>query len=191
MKVGAENRTKLYIAMALMVLAALSLAWTFTRSTSPASVTATAPPPKAGTAPPAGARGSSATSVANSVDPRLRLDLLKSSEDIEYLGKGRNIFRAEAEPAPEIPKAITPPITQPVVQQGPPPPPPITLKFFGFASQSGESKKVFLAQNDDVFVASEGDIVKGRYKILRINPNSIEVEDVLNNNRQSIPLTQS
>jgi hypothetical protein len=64
------------------------------------------------------------------------------------------------------------------------------LKFFGFASKPGETKKVFLSQGEDVFIAAEGDIIDRRYKILRITPLSVEVEDVLTNNRQSIPLTQ-
>src|SRR5438034_339004 len=42
----------------------------------------------------------------------------------------------------------------------------------------------------DVLIAAEGDIVDRRYKVLRISPMAVEVEDVLNNNRQSIPLTQ-
>ena len=71
------------------------------------------------------------------------------------------------------------------------PPPPINLKFFGFASKPGEPKRVFLSSQDgDVFIAGEGDIVNRRYKVLRIGPASVDVEDVLNNNRQSIPLTQ-
>ena len=80
---------------------------------------------------------------------------------------------------------------RPVVQAptGPPPPPPINLKFFGFASRTGTTKKIFLQQGEDVFVASEGEIVQRRYRILRINPTSIDVEDVLTNNRQTIPLT--
>ena len=36
----------------------------------------------------------------------------------------------------------------------------------------------------------EGDIIDRRYRVLRITPVSVEVEDVLSNNRQSIPLTQ-
>ena len=41
-----------------------------------------------------------------------------------------------------------------------------------------------------MFIAGEGDIVDRRYRILHIGPGSVEVEDVLNNNRQTIPLTQ-
>jgi hypothetical protein len=64
------------------------------------------------------------------------------------------------------------------------------LKFFGFANKPGEPKKVFLSQGEDVFIAVEGDIVDRRYKVIHIAPTSVEVEDVLYNNRQSIPLTQ-
>jgi hypothetical protein len=49
---------------------------------------------------------------------------------------------------------------------------------------------VFLSEGDDIFIAGEGDIVDRRYKVLHISPMSVEVEDVLNNNRQQIPLTQ-
>jgi hypothetical protein len=76
------------------------------------------------------------------------------------------------------------------VPQLPPPPPPILLKFYGFASKAGEPRKVFLSKDGDVFIAGEGDIIDRRYRVLRITPVSVEVEDVLSNNRQSIPLTQ-
>jgi len=64
------------------------------------------------------------------------------------------------------------------------------LKFFGFASRPGEPKKIFLSHGEDIFIASEGDIVNRRYRVLHIAPASVDIEDVLNNNRQSIPLTQ-
>jgi hypothetical protein len=115
---------------------------------------------------------------------------LKASEDTKYTGTGRNIFRAEV----EIPKVVQAPVKEaPPPQQAyvPPPPPPIPLKFFGFASKPGEPKRIFLSSNDgDVFIAAEGDIVDRRYKVVRITNSSVEIEDVLSNNRQSIPLTQ-
>jgi hypothetical protein len=135
-----------------------------------------------------------ATLLTQSIDPRLRLDLLNTAQNTKYEAHGRNIFAKQAEP--EIPKADNNPLAEkqpppPVIDPGPPPPPPINIKFFGFASRPGDPKQVFLLQNGDIFVAKEGDIVNRRYKIVHINPTSIEVEDMLNNNRQSIPLQQA
>ena len=71
-----------------------------------------------------------------------------------------------------------------------PPPPPIPLKFYGFASQPGEPKKVFLSQGEELWVAGEGEIVNRRYKIVRITPTYVEMQDVVNSGPpQNIPLT--
>ena len=132
--------------------------------------------------------------ASRSLDPSLRYDWLKQSEDTEYKGSGRNIFQAQVTP----PKPITNGSTDhlhaarmpPPAPAGPPPPPPIELKFYGFASSPGQTKKVFLSQGEDIFIAGEGEIIDRRYKVLRISPASVEIEDVLNNNRQEIPLSQ-
>ena len=194
MNIGTESRTKTIAALTLAVLAAILIVVRFF----PGSTPAAAPPaisPIAATRQPARkvAESSEKTrTTARSLDPTLRFDWLKSSEDTKYEGTGRNIFRAEV----DIPKPVKngatdrAQVTAPPVPQGPPPPPPITLKFFGFANKPGEPKRVFLSQDGDVFIAGEGDIVDRRYKVLRISPMAVEVEDVLNNNRQSIPLTQ-
>ena len=120
------------------------------------------------------------------LDPTLDLDLLSQNEQIKYAGNGRNIFVA----GERIEAVVKPPITPgPVEPTGPPPPPPINLKFFGFANKPGESKKIFLSSGEDIFIASEGDIVNRRYRVLHISPVAVDIEDVLNNNLQSIPLT--
>jgi hypothetical protein len=73
----------------------------------------------------------------------------------------------------------------------PPSAPPIPLKFYGFASSPGEPKKIFLKQGEDVFVAGEGEIVNRRYKVIRISPTSVEIQDmVYSGPPQNIPLTQ-
>ena len=199
MKLGTNNRVTTIVAVALFALAIYLLVRLWTGGGQPASA---APPtavvPAQQATPPRAARlrrgvrrepPAQATAPAVTLDPRLRLDLLKQSEDTEYKGAGRNIFRAEAE--------IPTPVKNPVIAETPPsppvytppPPPPINLKFFGFATSVGEPKKIFLGNGDDVFVAGEGDIVNRRYKVLKINANSVEIEDVLSNNRQTIPLT--
>jgi hypothetical protein len=199
MKVGSEERNKLIVAIVLMVLAVLSVGYLVTKlNGSPSSAASAAVPAPAAAAPKRKNAARSRTSnkkvaPVRSLDPSLRYDWLKASEDTKYRGTGRNIFRAQA----DIPAPIARPNTDKPKDAGPPPPvlplppPPINLKFFGFASKPGELKKVFLKQDEDVFIAHEGDIVDRRYRLVRISPMAVEIEDVLNNNRQSIPLTQN
>lgn len=199
MKLGTENRTTTVVAAVLFALAIYLLVRMWAGGGQPASaapptavVPAQQPTPQRTVRGRRGVRGGSPGQAAGAtvtLDPRLRLDLLKQSEDTEYKGAGRNIFRAEA----EIPQPVKNPVLtetpQPPPVYTPPPPPPIPLKFFGFATSVGEPKKIFLGNGDDVFVAGEGDIVNRRYKVMKINATSVEIEDVLSNNRQTIPLT--
>ena len=130
------------------------------------------------------------------LDPTLHMEPMLVTESLIYNGSGRNIFAPNsAEPIAEIPKAIAPPRQvmppPPVVAQGPPPPPPlppINLKFFGTATATNGSRRAFLLNGDDVFVASAGDVVQRRYKIISVDAKSILVEDLPNSNRQTLPL---
>lgn len=196
MKLGTENRTQVTALVVLLALAGLLLAralWPSDPSRA-ASAPATSTP---GSARPNMRRTASGKMVPVTeprLDPTLNFDLLRQSEEIKYAGNGRNIFVPGSVPI-EKPKgsgvtdkpavaAYTPPAVQP--------PPPINLKFFGFASKPGEPKKVFLSQDSDVFIAGEGDIVDRRYRVLHISnsPPAVDVEDVLNNHKQSLPLVQ-
>jgi hypothetical protein len=199
---GAENRTTLMIAIVLLAVAVV-LGSRFVGSLGGGSSSAT-PPPATNTASPPetlppqqrttkGRNHGKKPASARTLDPTLRFDLLKASEETKYEGTGRDVFRAFVEPPPRLiaPVVKNPQQVQPAPQQ-PPPPPPIDLKFYGFAiSKPGEAKRIFLiSHGEDVFIAKEGDIVDRRYKVVRISPNSVEILDVLSNNRQSIPLTQ-
>jgi hypothetical protein len=125
----------------------------------------------------------------------LHLQQLAATEQVKYEGSGRNIFVAQQEDV-VIPKPMGPGETDHGNTQtwSPPPvaaPPPIPLKFFGFASHPGEAKKIFLSKGDDVFIAGEGEIVDRRYKVVRISPTSVEIQDVVGSGPpQNIPLTQ-
>lgn len=170
------------VAALALVLFFLNILWPALKPEAAPEAAATAPaarsvPPRPGT------RG--ALPAAPSLDPTLRLNLLAAVEGVQYLGKGRNIFRSLEEEAP-IPRPVAPALKGPVV---PPPPAPIDLKFYGFASKPGESKKVFLSRGEDIFIAAEGDIVNRRYRVVRIGVNSVEVEDVLDGRRQVLPLS--
>ena len=195
MKAGTNEKKKLIFAVVLMVSAIVLFAFRFFPSSTSSAATPVAVPTTADTsagAHPArtGKSGKKLNIAPRSLDPTLRYDWLRASEDTKYEGAGRNIFQVQV----EIPQPVAPVVQQQQIAQGPPPqppPPPINLKFFGFASRIGENKKIFLSTGEDVFIASEGDIVNRRYKVVRISPQSVEIEDVLNNNRQSIPLSPS
>ena len=193
MHIGSENRNKVIWASVLGGLAAILIAYQLFSSpgapvtaAQPAATTAAKAKQRLG-------RNGKERLTQERLDPTLDLRLLAETEQTKYTGSGRNIFVAQV----DIPKPVASAVTidagpvGPPAPPPPPPPPPITLKFFGFANKPGEPKRVFLSQGDDVFIAVEGDIVDRRYKVVHIGPTSVEVEDVLYNNKQSIPLTQN
>ena len=130
------------------------------------------------------------------LDPTLHMEPMLVTESLVYSGTGRNIFApGSPEPIADIPKPIAdgrihppPPPPPPPPPTGPPPPPPINLKFFGTATSANGTRRAFLLNGDDVFVASAGDVVQRRYRIISIDAKSIFVEDLPNNNKQTLPL---
>src|SRR6202140_4478586 len=66
------------------------------------------------------AHGKKVSAGPRSLDPTLRYDWLKASEDTKYEGTGRNIFLAQA----EIPQPVAPASPDKEATSGPPPPPP-------------------------------------------------------------------
>lgn len=134
------------------------------------------------------------------IDPTLRLDLLQRLKGVKYTGGNRSLF----DPGPAV---ITPQMAaaKPVkIMPGPLPrnpaggpmgaghagSVPIPLKFYGFAAPVNTSgaRRGFFLDEDNVVVADEGETVKGRYRIVSLQPKSAEVEDLLTKNRQNLPL---
>jgi hypothetical protein len=185
-KIGAENKKQVRWMIALLAVLLLVGIYNFvdfgtSSAASPAAPTTVAQPKKAG-----------ATELADStLDPRLRLDILAASQNKKYEVGGRNIFRMEEQ---KIATTVVPvrPTMGPDAPPTPTPtplPPPIPLKFYGFASKANEPKKIFLDNEGEVYVARQGDIVERKYKVVQINNTSVVMEDVLNNNKQTIQLT--
>ena len=182
----ARETIKLYLAAALMVIAISMIVRVYRSGGHSAQQS-----------PAAALSGREAAAAVQLQDPRLHLDILQSAEAVTYSGAGNNIFRergdAEIPPVKVSPLLHKPKAAQPAQNTpppGPPPPPPINLVFFGYSTRKGERPRVFLSQGDNIWIAHEGDVVDRHYKILRVTPNEIEVEDLLTNNRQSIRLKQ-
>ena len=134
----------------------------------------------------------------SSIDPTLRLDLLARVQAVSMAGGVRNLFQFGASPLPKTkdPRITleAPPAPVNTPPPGPPPtppPPPIPLKFYGYATPAPSgAKRVFLLDNEDIIVAVEGQLVKSRYKLVRVGINSVVLEDMQFKHQQTLPLEE-
>lgn len=103
----------------------------------------------------------------------------------------RNPFRFGVPPAPPPkPQAERPTVVAPPpVPQGPPPPPPIALKFIG--RMVLPDKRLVAALSDSkggVFEATEGQIIDGRIRVVKIGEESVILEYVNGTGRTTLGL---
>jgi hypothetical protein len=143
----------------------------------------------------AGQRGGQALPDVPVVD--LRLERLHEARE-ELPEPSRDPFRFKpAAPPPPPPRSAAPPppttrspeFTAPPVPAGPPPPPPIQIKFFGLSVIGGQRVASFRDALGNTFHGKEGDIIEGRYRILRVGTDSVEVAYLDGRGRQTIRLT--
>ena len=201
MKLGVEDRKKLAVAVVAGIGVVFALIYAYgqlfpTIAPPAAQPVAVVPAPSAARGNTGSAStGSSAKVVgvtAAALDPTLHMNAMLVTESLTYRGTGRNIFSTNAA-AVSIPKAISSARPKSVAvaytpPPGPPPPPPINLRFFGTATRTGQPLRAFLLRGEDVVLASVGDIVERRYKVLSITANAITVEDLTNDRQQALPL---
>ena len=130
----------------------------------------------------------------------VRLDALTRQRP-ELQAGNRNPFRFRAV-APPPPPAVaatsgpggagSPMAAGPPVPEGPPPPPPIALKFIGTVEQTPSRLKLaVLSDGRNVFYGKEGEVIEGRYRIVRIGVESIEMAYVDGRGRQTLRLSGS
>jgi hypothetical protein len=106
----------------------------------------------------------------------------------------RNPFRFGTKPAPPPPPAPTY-VAPPAPPPGPPPPPPIPpipLKFIGRVVMP--DRRVIASLSDgkgNVLRGMEGQIVDGRYRVVKIGEESIVMEYVNGTGRQTLQLRGS
>lgn len=108
----------------------------------------------------------------------------------------RNPFRFYQPPPPPPPSkearsSAAPAFVAPPVPAGPPPPPPITLRFIGLIEAPQRSGRVALLSDGrgGLMNGREGDIIEGRYRVLRVGTDSIELAYADGRGRQTIRLS--
>jgi hypothetical protein len=116
----------------------------------------------------------------------------------EPIDGGRDPFRFGVRPTSQAPAAERLPgvaddqagAPPPRMPTGPPPPPPITLKFIGLVVKADGTKLAVLSDGKGPPISgTEGQEIEGRYKILKIGTESIEIAYIDGRGRQTIRLT--
>jgi hypothetical protein len=197
LKLGTENKRQ--VVMVAVLFAAIALIGgyeLFGGSSSPSHPPAKPAASAASKPSPAAAAGHEAQKLSNDgIDPALHLAKLAESENVEYLGTGRNIFSGDSAPV-EIEQPVSSGRASPPdntsVNAAPPVPeaphaPPIDLKYFGYTQDKSKQLRAFLVHGEDIFVARSGDIVNHRYKVGAILPGSVQVTDLSYNNTETLP----
>ena len=178
---------RVWLGVATVVV--LIVAW---RVLMPAAAPATAPP----AAGPRGARPLGGDAHPIVLRP-VKLDALTASREPPN-GAKRNPFRFQLPPAPppplkpmySPPPQVTQGPTVPTVPAGPPPPAPIPLKFIGVVERANGVKWAVLSDGKTAPQhGKEGDVIDGRYRIVKIGTESVELTYVDGRGRQTIRLT--
>jgi hypothetical protein len=141
------------------------------------------------------------TSRPGNVVGDVRLESLEHRGDADAT-PSRDVFRFEARRSASTdsaPPRVTPrtpvdPIpveTAPPAPALPPPPPPIPLRYIGYLEQPGQVPRVAVLSDGrgNVFNGKEGDIIEGRYRVLRIGTDSADLIYVDGRGRQTIRLS--
>ena len=138
------------------------------------------------------------------IDPTLKVELLAKLQKVALEGGARSVFDYGQPPAPPPPPpvaAIKPEViaaqnkaradAEAFAKEHPvkPPPPPIPLKFYGYANRlSGPARQAFFLDGEDIQIKAENDVIRNRYKIIRIGINSAVVEDLQSHDQQTLAL---
>jgi len=128
-------------------------------------------------------------------NPELHWPELNAAQKTEYKSNGRNPFSPEA---PLVASVVAPKNDQPHPPIGPMPAPPIppptlpgNLKFFGYGTvPNGTARRAFFSDGDDVLIVSEGEILLGRYRIVKVNNTNLEFEEIASGRHNTTPLVE-
>jgi len=186
--VASERRRQLVLAALAIILAVVIVQMWPGTSTTPAQTSN-----RAETSQPA-RQGRGVSTAAG--PPVVHLEALQSERPKPESAE-RNLFRFKQKaPPPPAPVAIRPVAPPPPVVPTDPPPPalaPIALKFIGIVEAPSHGEKIAILSDgrNAPFYGKEGAIIEGRYRILKIGVESVELAYADGRGRQTIRLTGS
>lgn len=149
------------------------------------------PGPSAATGPASNerpAQGTVARSTAAIQAPDVHLPALSAVRP-KPVDASRDLFRFKPKPTPPpppVPKIEAPPA--PTGPPTPPPPLPIALRYIGYVEKDGKKFATLSDSTGHPESGGEGDIIQGRFRILKIGVESIEVAYLDGTGRRTIRL---
>ena len=141
--------------------------------------------------------GGRANGPSGMTAPDVHLQALKEDRPEPAGDPERNLFRFKPKPAPPSPAPSGPPpgTTGSGANPGPPPPSgpaPIAMRFIGLVEAPERAQKIaILSDSRGIYHGREGDIIEGRYRILRIGVESLDMAYLDGRGRQTIRLSGS
>jgi hypothetical protein len=120
-------------------------------------------------------------------DPGVRLDLLKELQSRPLPKLARNPFEFEAKPAPATPPESA--AASPVPAQPPPPALP-PLKAVGYTEKAGGVGEAIVSDDQEIYIVHEGDTFAKRFRVLKLSPSAVEVDDETTHQTIRLPIPQ-
>jgi hypothetical protein len=118
-------------------------------------------------------------------DPAVRLDLLKELQSRPLPKMARNPFEFGAKPAPATepqPAALAP-------AQAPPPAAP-PLKAVGYTEKAAGVREAIISDDQEIYIVHEGETFAKRFRVLKISPSVVEVDDDTTHQTIRLPIPQ-
>ncbi|MGE0450198.1 MAG: hypothetical protein AB7Q29_11515 [Vicinamibacterales bacterium] len=182
----APDRRRLVLLVSILIVVSLVGAYQYWPGASPAG----------GGVPARGAAGQGgAVPALEAPDVRLRVlnERRPAPEAVERnpfrYGSTRRPAREAPAPRPMTRDDAPPPVETP---SGPPAVPPIAMRFIGLVEATEHEDRIaILSDGRGIYRGREGDIIEGRYRILRIGGESVDMAYLDGRGRQTIRLSGS
>lgn len=140
-----------------------------------------------------GRRGGNAAMAVTA--PDVHLQALKEERPQPGDQPARDLFRFKPKAPPVAPQRPPGPTLPPPLASVSVPPPvvqAIGLRFIGLVEATQHAQKIaILTDGHGIYQGREGDIIEGRYRVLRIGVESVEMAYLDGSGRQTIRLTGS
>ena len=120
----------------------------------------------------------------------LKLPALDHSDESASEGLTRNPFRFGQPPPPPTPVYVAPPPPPPPPPPGPPPIPDIPLQLVGLETMPGDVRMATMKDTGStaLFTGLEGQVIDGRYRLVKIGLESVVVSYLDGSGRKTLPL---